>query len=170
MVGSPARTDEEYSRQQQTNRIAIEDGADSNPPPPASAARDLLLRPVGRAIVSIRVISTTTTCEHNRNTTHLVSTVNVFCSFFFFVFCGLWVMEVSVAEAHVHDLWYLYPLSDWCFQCAVRRCHWRYCCHGLNADMVFDSSIAKAKKLKEDVILVLGTRGFSTDATPRNIL
>lgn len=35
-----------------------------------------------------------------------------------------------------------------------------------NADMVFDNSIAKAKKLKEDVLLVLGTRGFSTDATP----
>ncbi len=41
-----------------------------------------------------------------------------------------------------------------------------------NADMVFDSSIAKAKKLKEDVLLVLGTWGFSTDATPtdKNIL
>jgi hypothetical protein len=35
-----------------------------------------------------------------------------------------------------------------------------------NADMVFDNSIAKAKKLKQDVLLVLGTRGFSTDATP----
>ncbi len=78
MVGSPARTDEEYSRQQQTNRIAIEDGADSNPPP-ASAARDLL-RPVGRAIVSIRVISTTTTCEHNS----LISCQRVL---FFFLFC-----------------------------------------------------------------------------------
>ena len=53
---------------------------------------------------------------------------------------------------------------DWCFH---RRCHWRYCCHGLNADMVFDSSIAKAKKLKEDMLLlVLGTWGFLTDATP----
>lgn len=165
MVGSPARTDEESSKQQQqTNRIAIEDGADSNPPP-ASAARDLL-RPVGRAIVSIRVISTTTTCEHN---SHIMVVVNVFCSFSFCVGDG-----GDMAEAHVHDLWYgtfiLY--LDWCFQCAVRRCHWRYCCHGLNADMVFDSSIAKAKKLKEDMLLVLGTWGFSTDATPtdKNIL
>lgn len=104
MVGSPARTDEESSKQQQqTNRIAIEDGADSNPPP-ASAARDLL-RPVGRAIVSIRVISTTTTCEHN---SHMV-VVNVFCSFSFCVGDG-----GDMAEAHVHDLWYGYgmvPLS-----------------------------------------------------------
>jgi hypothetical protein len=30
-----------------------------------------------------------------------------------------------------------------------------------NADMVFDDTIAKARKLKEDVLLVLGTRGFS---------
>ena len=34
-----------------------------------------------------------------------------------------------------------------------------------NADMAFDDSIAKARKLKEDVLVVLGTRGFSTDAT-----
>ena len=82
MVGSPARTDEESSRQQQANRIAIEDGADINPPP-AFATRDLL-RPVGRAIVSIRVISTTT-CEHNSLKCH------VFCVLFFFFFGGWWV-------------------------------------------------------------------------------
>eukprot|EP00984_Skeletonema_dohrnii_P015371 scaffold6625_cov117-Skeletonema_dohrnii-CCMP3373.AAC.8 len=35
-----------------------------------------------------------------------------------------------------------------------------------NADMAFDDSISKARKLKEDVLLVLGTRGFSMDATP----
>mmetsp|Transcript_16791 Transcript_16791/g.27590 ORF Transcript_16791/g.27590 Transcript_16791/m.27590 type:complete len:414 (-) Transcript_16791:1363-2604(-) len=35
-----------------------------------------------------------------------------------------------------------------------------------NADMAFDDSIAKARKLKEDVLLVLGTRGFSTNAIP----
>ncbi len=35
-----------------------------------------------------------------------------------------------------------------------------------NADMVFDDTMAKARKLKEDVLLVLGTRGFSADATP----
>lgn len=35
-----------------------------------------------------------------------------------------------------------------------------------NADMAFDDSIAKARKLKEDVLLVLGTRGFATDAIP----
>jgi hypothetical protein len=35
-----------------------------------------------------------------------------------------------------------------------------------NADMAFDDSIAKARKLKEDVLLLLGTRGFSTDAIP----
>mmetsp|Transcript_4686 Transcript_4686/g.6854 ORF Transcript_4686/g.6854 Transcript_4686/m.6854 type:complete len:257 (+) Transcript_4686:414-1184(+) len=32
-----------------------------------------------------------------------------------------------------------------------------------NADMAFDDSLAKAKKLKEDVLGVLGTRGFSKD-------
>ena len=32
--------------------------------------------------------------------------------------------------------------------------------------MVFDNSLAKAKKLKEDVLAVLGTKGFSMDATP----
>ena len=84
MVGSPARTDEESSRQQQANRIAIEeDGADSNNPPPEFATRDLL-RPVGRAIVSIRVISTTT-CEHNS----LISCQRVLF-FFFLLFCGVW--------------------------------------------------------------------------------
>jgi len=35
-----------------------------------------------------------------------------------------------------------------------------------NADMAFDDSIAKARKLKEDVLVVLGTRGFSTKTTP----
>mmetsp|Transcript_30884 Transcript_30884/g.46052 ORF Transcript_30884/g.46052 Transcript_30884/m.46052 type:complete len:399 (+) Transcript_30884:102-1298(+) len=35
-----------------------------------------------------------------------------------------------------------------------------------NADMAFDDSISKARKLKEDVLLVLGTRGFSMDAIP----
>ena len=33
-----------------------------------------------------------------------------------------------------------------------------------NADMAFDVTIAKARKLKEDVLLVLGTRGFSLNA------
>ena len=35
-----------------------------------------------------------------------------------------------------------------------------------NADMVFDDSLAKARKLKEDVLLVLGSKGFSKDAVP----
>ena len=35
-----------------------------------------------------------------------------------------------------------------------------------NADMAFDDSISKARSLKEDVLLVLGTRGFSPDAMP----
>eukprot|EP00984_Skeletonema_dohrnii_P015372 scaffold6625_cov117-Skeletonema_dohrnii-CCMP3373.AAC.9 len=35
-----------------------------------------------------------------------------------------------------------------------------------NADMAFDDSIAKARKLKENVLLVLGTRGFSPDTMP----
>eukprot|EP00984_Skeletonema_dohrnii_P024669 scaffold13808_cov152-Skeletonema_dohrnii-CCMP3373.AAC.1 len=35
-----------------------------------------------------------------------------------------------------------------------------------NADMAFDDSISKARKLKEDVLLVLGTRGFPPDAIP----
>ncbi|KAK1737429.1 hypothetical protein QTG54_011715 [Skeletonema marinoi] len=35
-----------------------------------------------------------------------------------------------------------------------------------NADMAFDDSISKARSLKEDVLLVLGTRGFSPDAIP----
>ena len=81
MVGSPARTDEESSRQQQANRIAIEeDGADSNNPPPAFATRDLL-RPVGRAIVSIRVISRPQLVNNS-----LISCQRVL--FFFFVVCN----------------------------------------------------------------------------------
>eukprot|EP00985_Skeletonema_marinoi_P010629 scaffold4971_cov227-Skeletonema_marinoi.AAC.4 len=35
-----------------------------------------------------------------------------------------------------------------------------------NADMAFDESITKARRLKEDVLLVLGTRGFSPNVMP----
>ena len=35
-----------------------------------------------------------------------------------------------------------------------------------NADMAFDDSISIARKLKEDVLVVLGTRGFSSDGMP----
>ncbi len=38
-----------------------------------------------------------------------------------------------------------------------------------NADMVFDDSMAKARKLKEDVLLVLATWGFSSEVTPVSI-
>lgn len=100
MVGSPARTDEESSKQQQANRITIEDGFDGNNPPPASAARDLL-RPVGRAIVSIRVISTTLV-----NATHIV-VVNVFCSFSFCVGDGGWRPRPTIDISHpIYILWY----------------------------------------------------------------